>query len=110
MSSAYDHVKKGSLKFKGGDSTPIKKKKKKSSKSKEKMERALREEQSKLKQVYQDVEKTEAERKFEEIKRQRQMERVSKAANKSHKDRVQEFNQKLEQLSEHHDIPKVGPG
>lgn len=35
------------------------------------MERALREEQQKLKQVYQDVEKTEAERKFEEIKRQR---------------------------------------
>ncbi|KAF1800001.1 hypothetical protein FB192DRAFT_1389497 [Mucor lusitanicus] len=111
MSSAYDHVKKGSLKFKGGESASIKKKKKKSSKSsKEKMDRALREEQSKLKQIYQDVEKTEAERKFEEIKRQRQMERVSKAAAKSHKDRVQEFNQKLEQLSEHHDIPKVGPG
>ncbi|KAI8645239.1 hypothetical protein BD408DRAFT_441071 [Parasitella parasitica] len=109
MSSAYDHVKKGSLKFKGGNSTSIKKKKK-PSKSKEKVERALREEQSKLKQVYQDVEKTESERKFEEIKRQRQMERVSKAATKSHKDRVQEFNQKLEQLSEHHDIPKVGPG
>jgi len=35
------------------------------------MDRALREEQIKLKQVYQDVEKTEAERKFEEIKRQR---------------------------------------
>ncbi|KAG2194253.1 hypothetical protein INT46_005208 [Mucor plumbeus] len=60
MSSAYDHVKKGSLKFKGGDSTSIKKKKKKSSKSsKDKMDRALREEQQKLKQVYQDVEKTE---------------------------------------------------
>lgn len=48
-----------------------KKKKKSSKSSKEKMDRALREEQSKLKQVYQDVEKTEAERKFEEIKRQR---------------------------------------
>lgn len=38
------------------------------------------------------------------------MERVSKAATKSHKDRVSEFNNKLEMLSEHHDIPKVGPG
>lgn len=38
------------------------------------------------------------------------MERVSKAAAKSHKDRVTEFNNKLEMLSEHHDIPKVGPG
>ncbi|KAI9365129.1 hypothetical protein BD770DRAFT_439254 [Pilaira anomala] len=108
--SAYDHVKKGSLKFKGGETVSIKKKKKSKS-SKEKLERALREEVSnKEKQRYQDVEKTEAERKFEEIKRQRQMERVSKAATKSHKDRVSEFNNKLEMLSEHHDIPKVGPG
>lgn len=38
------------------------------------------------------------------------MERVAKQANKSHKDRVAEFNNKLEMLSEHHDIPKVGPG
>jgi hypothetical protein len=28
-------------------------------------------------------------------------------ANKTHKDRVNEFNNKLEALSEHHDIPKV---
>ena len=28
-------------------------------------------------------------------------------ATKTHKDRVHEFNEKLEQLSEHHDIPKV---
>ncbi|KAI8373395.1 hypothetical protein EDC96DRAFT_562981 [Choanephora cucurbitarum] len=108
MSSAYDHVKKGSLKFKGGDSSSIKKKKKKSSKSdKDKLERALREEKQ---EPYFELEKTEAEKKFEETKRQRQMERVSKAAAKSHKDRVQEFNQRLEKLSEHHDIPKVGPG
>lgn len=35
------------------------------------MERALREESANKDQRYQDVEKTEAERKFEEIKRQR---------------------------------------
>lgn len=28
-------------------------------------------------------------------------------ASKTHKDRVHEFNAKLESLSEHHDIPKV---
>jgi hypothetical protein len=33
---------------------------------------------------------------------------VGKLANKTHKDRVAEFNSKLEALSEHHDIPKVG--
>lgn len=33
--------------------------------------------------------------------------RVAKLAGKTHKDRVNEFNAKLEALSEHHDIPKV---
>ena len=35
--------------------------------------------------------------------------KVARLANKSHKDRVNEFNSKLEALSEHHDIPKVRP-
>ena len=34
-------------------------------------------------------------------------EKVAKLANTTHKDRVNEFNSKLEALSEHHDIPKV---
>ena len=33
--------------------------------------------------------------------------KVKKLAGKTHKDRVHEFNAKLETLSEHHDIPKV---
>ncbi len=33
--------------------------------------------------------------------------KVKKLAGKTHKDRVHEFNSKLEALSEHHDIPKV---
>lgn len=33
--------------------------------------------------------------------------RVSKLAGKTHKERVSEFNNHLESLSEHHDIPKV---
>lgn len=35
------------------------------------------------------------------------MDKVSRIAHKTHKDRVNEFNAKLEALSEHHDIPKV---
>ncbi|PPQ97830.1 hypothetical protein CVT26_012940 [Gymnopilus dilepis] len=54
--------------------------------------------------------KTEAERRFEEVQRRRLERRVAKLANKTHKDRVAEFNAHLESLSEHHDIPKVGPG
>lgn len=38
---------------------------------------------------------------------QQLLDKVSKMASKTHKDRVQEFNSKLESLSEHHDIPKV---
>jgi hypothetical protein len=33
--------------------------------------------------------------------------KVKRLAGKTHKDRVHEFNSKLESLSEHHDIPKV---
>jgi protein FAM32A len=35
---------------------------------------------------------------------------VDKLADTTHKERVNQFNAKLEALSEHHDIPKVGPG
>jgi protein FAM32A len=35
---------------------------------------------------------------------------MAKVANKSHRDRIQDFNQYLANLSEHYDIPKVGPG
>jgi protein FAM32A len=67
--------------------------------------------------------KTEAERRFEEVQKRRVRNadlqnfllltstqlaaRVAKLAHKTHKDRVGEFNAKLEALSEHHDIPKV---
>lgn len=70
--------------------------------------------------------KTAAEKRFEEVRRKRVRlnrmfhiscnslicplqlaEKVAKLADKSHKDRVNEFNNKLEALSEHHDIPKV---
>lgn len=54
--------------------------------------------------------KTPAEQKFEEIWRKRMDERVQKTAAKSHRERVAEFNKKLSELSEHNDIPKVGPG
>ncbi|XP_059643901.1 uncharacterized protein LOC132285725 isoform X2 [Cornus florida] len=36
--------------------------------------------------------------------------RLAKTTRKSHRDRIQEFNQYLANLSEHYDIPKVGPG
>ncbi|KAJ3023813.1 hypothetical protein HKX48_000947 [Thoreauomyces humboldtii] len=54
--------------------------------------------------------KTPAELKVEEVQKKRQQEKISKIASHSHKDRVANFNKYLEGLSEHYDIPKVGPG
>ncbi|KAM0746493.1 hypothetical protein T439DRAFT_293826, partial [Meredithblackwellia eburnea MCA 4105] len=51
--------------------------------------------------------KTDAQRRFEEVQRKRLLEKAAKAATRTHKDRVAEFNEKLENLSEHYDIPKV---
>ncbi|PLW53932.1 hypothetical protein PCANC_03770 [Puccinia coronata f. sp. avenae] len=56
------------------------------------------------------VEKTRAEIKFEETQKMRLLEKVKKQALKTHKDRVADFNLRLENQSEHFDIPKVGPG
>ncbi|MEW5305953.1 MAG: hypothetical protein WDW38_009884 [Sanguina aurantia] len=54
--------------------------------------------------------RTEAERKHDDRTRQREEDRLKSQAHKSHRDRVKDFNEYLTALSEHHDIPKVGPG
>ncbi|KAI8968153.1 hypothetical protein BD414DRAFT_528414 [Trametes punicea] len=138
MSSDYDFRPGGSLKLKGGvtDGGIVKKKKKSKSKDKEKeksaspgeerlkaLERAIKEEETRASSpsgsgrdspaavgMSSGDRKTAAERRFEEAQRKRLADKVAKLARKSHKDRVNEFNAKLEALSEHHDIPKVGPG
>ncbi|XP_019176584.1 PREDICTED: protein FAM32A-like isoform X2 [Ipomoea nil] len=53
---------------------------------------------------------TPAERRYLEQWEKINMRRLAKEAMKSHRDRIQEFNQYLANLSEHYDIPKVGPG
>ncbi|KZT30829.1 DUF1754-domain-containing protein [Neolentinus lepideus HHB14362 ss-1] len=130
--SDYDFRPGGSLKLKGGVAEGgIVKKKKKSSKSQSKLDKErdlerLREARLKDEAVKSSSpsgsnrnspavggsndKKTEAERRFEETQKRRMAEKVARLANMTHKDRVNEFNAKLEALSEHHDIPKVGPG
>ncbi|XP_009759886.1 uncharacterized protein LOC107805297 [Nicotiana tabacum] len=53
---------------------------------------------------------TPAERKYLELWEKINIKRLAKEATKSHRDRIQEFNQYLANLTEHYDIPKVGPG
>ncbi|KAK7064080.1 hypothetical protein R3P38DRAFT_2822293 [Favolaschia claudopus] len=128
--SDYDFRPGGSLKLKGVAEGGIVKKKKKKSKQKEETEL----DRERVKELRRREEaaaskgstpgsgsnspapsgssdrKTDAERRFEEVQRERLAQKVAKLANKTHKDRVSEFNAHLESLSEHHDIPKVGPG
>ncbi|PYH48379.1 DUF1754-domain-containing protein [Aspergillus saccharolyticus JOP 1030-1] len=54
--------------------------------------------------------KTEAERRHEEMKKRRLQERLKREGVKTHKERVEELNKYLSRLSEHHDMPKIGPG
>lgn len=54
--------------------------------------------------------RTEAEIQFERIQVEREKKLLAKTASKSYRDRINEFNEYLENLSEHHDIPRVGPG
>jgi len=54
--------------------------------------------------------KTEAELRFEETKRRRMEERLQREGVKTHKERVEDLNRYLSSLSEHHDMPRIGPG
>ena len=53
---------------------------------------------------------TPAEKRYMEQREQIDTHRLAKTANKSHRDRIEDFNQYLANMSEHYDIPKVGPG
>ncbi|RMJ22863.1 hypothetical protein PHISP_06257 [Aspergillus sp. HF37] len=56
------------------------------------------------------VGKTEAERRYEQQRRKRLQDRLKREGVKTHKERVEELNKYLSSLTEHHDMPKIGPG
>ncbi|KAF3063919.1 hypothetical protein GL218_02308 [Daldinia childiae] len=61
------------------------------------------------------VQKTEAERRYEEANRKKMLKmledpKVASEFRKTHKERVEGLNTYLSKLSEHHDMPKIGPG
>lgn len=53
---------------------------------------------------------TPAERRYMEERERIDSQKLAKTSNKSHRDRIEDFNQYLANMSEHYDIPKVGPG
>ncbi|KAK3196002.1 hypothetical protein K4F52_000870 [Lecanicillium sp. MT-2017a] len=61
------------------------------------------------------VPKTESERRYEETRKKRLLKMAEQSGSrpellKTHKERVEELNSYLSKLSEHHDMPKIGPG
>ncbi|ONK79381.1 uncharacterized protein A4U43_C01F5780 [Asparagus officinalis] len=119
--SAFENVVGGKLKLKGKPlnvkAGGVKKKKKKNKyhyeNNSETLRNELQEESDKLgdeghRPSYHHL--TPAERRYMEQREKIEMRRLAKMASKSHRDRIQEFNQYLANLTEHYDIPKVGPG
>ncbi|XP_025109382.1 protein FAM32A-like [Pomacea canaliculata] len=104
--SAYESVEKSALKLKGVADRGSKKKKSKHKKKKE-LKESLEQELEQESPVLKNPEKTKAERAFERAKMKRLEEQMYERAGKTHKDRIMEFNKKLDSLTEHFDIPKV---
>ncbi|PIN23885.1 Conserved alpha-helical protein [Handroanthus impetiginosus] len=130
--SAYDNIVGGKLKLKG-KALDVKaagmKKKKKQKKQYEEISKAVESENTELitdskKEEATDTNKpiedgssanwddnlTPAERRYMEQREKIDSQKLAKTSNKSHRDRIEDFNQYLANMSEHYDIPKVGPG
>lgn len=115
--SDYDHVQKGSLKLKKSALSvePSIKKKKKHRKSEELKNLQAKEiltagepvEEINNKAASDSNKKTKAELAFQKTKEERMVNEITTKVSKSHKERIMEFNQYLDNLSEHYDIPKV---
>ncbi|XP_041976800.1 protein FAM32A [Aricia agestis] len=99
----YACVNKAQLKLK--DNSGIKKKKKK--KANKDTEKAIENDlKQQLKQANADK-RTKAEIAFQKMQEKMQKQRIQQKAEMTHKQRVEKFNQHLDSLTEHFDIPKV---
>uniref|UniRef100_A0A182QX66 Protein FAM32A n=1 Tax=Anopheles farauti TaxID=69004 RepID=A0A182QX66_9DIPT len=116
MSSEYQHVSKSKLKLKNDSDTKKKHKKKDKRKEKEKVIRAVLEDptarsderhQKTPSTTIQGRVLTKAEESFKKMQEKMQHKRIVEKAQMTHKQRVEQFNQHLDSLTEHFDIPKV---
>lgn len=101
----------GALSFKGDK----KKKKKKAKKKKQSLTKhqvvnhadTLIEQQEQQEQDDNNNEMTDAEKKAYKKKQERELQELTMVAQKSHRERIEEFNSKLNELTELNDIPRV---
>ncbi|KRX08198.1 hypothetical protein PPERSA_12353 [Pseudocohnilembus persalinus] len=83
----------------------------KGQKEKEELERQKQlQEIKKTQQVTQQIQKTDAEISYEIIKKKRMAERIQQKLGNTYRDKVKEFNEKLNGMTQHFDLPKIGPG
>lgn len=108
MADEYASVSRGRLKLKT-DSEISKKKKKKKSKDKERemIEKTSTETIQIVPTSSESARYTKAELAFKKQQEKIQQQRIMEKAKKTHKQQVEKFNEKLDSLTEHFDIPKV---
>eukprot|EP01026_Neomeris_dumetosa_P082924 TRINITY_DN95550_c0_g1_i2.p3 TRINITY_DN95550_c0_g1~~TRINITY_DN95550_c0_g1_i2.p3 ORF type:complete len:138 (+),score=29.86 TRINITY_DN95550_c0_g1_i2:188-601(+) len=65
-----------------------------------------------MQETTQDIQdrRTDYEKRRDEWMLRREEKLIQQAAKQSHRERIQDFNRRLDSLTEHYDIPKVGPG
>eukprot|EP00009_Paramoeba_aestuarina_P004196 CAMPEP_0201508154 /NCGR_PEP_ID=MMETSP0161_2-20130828/1600_1 /ASSEMBLY_ACC=CAM_ASM_000251 /TAXON_ID=180227 /ORGANISM="Neoparamoeba aestuarina, Strain SoJaBio B1-5/56/2" /LENGTH=115 /DNA_ID=CAMNT_0047902723 /DNA_START=23 /DNA_END=370 /DNA_ORIENTATION=- len=115
MADSYENVQTGKLKLKKSDKMlAVKGDKKKKRRKKKKIVEEYpssppRDVDPPLEHGFVDT-RTEAEKRFDKIQREREEKKIDQMAEKSYKERVQGLNSYLDKLPQHFDIPKVGPG
>uniref|UniRef100_A0A182IXT5 Protein FAM32A n=1 Tax=Anopheles atroparvus TaxID=41427 RepID=A0A182IXT5_ANOAO len=114
MSNEYQHVSKSKLMLKNESEIKTKRSKKHKKKDKEKLIRAVMEEPPRTEKDQQAQASTgktrvltKAEESFKKMQEKMQNKRIVQKAQMTHKQRVEQFNQHLDSLTEHFDIPKV---
>ncbi|XP_053678400.1 protein FAM32A [Anopheles nili] len=114
MDNEYQLVSKSKLKLKNESDSKKKHKKKNKKKDKEKVIRAVLENPGGLDEQQKPQGSsskgrvlTKAEESFKKMQEKMQHKRIVEKAQMTHKQRVEQFNQHLDSLTEHFDIPKV---
>mmetsp|Transcript_30455 Transcript_30455/g.53503 ORF Transcript_30455/g.53503 Transcript_30455/m.53503 type:complete len:112 (-) Transcript_30455:202-537(-) len=110
----YSNIQKGKLSFKSGGKK--KKKKKRKKERREESQVAAVEKKQKRENVDKEDEEdplegmTQSEKNFLKAKMLQEEKMIKKKIKKTHREKIKAFNEYLGSLTEHNDIPRVGPG
>mmetsp|Transcript_6465 Transcript_6465/g.8913 ORF Transcript_6465/g.8913 Transcript_6465/m.8913 type:complete len:113 (-) Transcript_6465:90-428(-) len=110
----FSTVQKGKLSFKSSGTKKKKKKKKKRKNTDSKVE--VTEKKQKQEDAKEEATEiptegmTESERQFLLAREKREKALIKSKIKKTHREKIKEFNDYLGNLTEHYDIPRVGPG